>query len=346
MSRIEILDCGIISAKSDAVVNAANEQLQKGDGVCGVIFSKAGARELQQACNNIGHCPTGSAVITPAFKLDAKFIIHAVGPRWQGGTHNELKYLYGAYYRSLELARDNGCASIAFPLLSAGIFNVPVEKSWRKGLQACADFFKKNPGYECTVRFTVPSAENRSIGFATADDLGITVSDPGQHTDPNKTPGFVFFWHEYEENGCFSQWYPADMIIEGIKYVNCEQYMMAKKALAMNDLSYYAIIMHETDPQKIKDYGGEVRNFVFEIWDACNEEILFNGNYAKFSQNPILKQKLLATGNSILVEASPYDPIYGIKMKASDPDATNPNKWKGKNLLGSVLMRVREALNK
>lgn len=344
MSKIEILSCGITGAGSEAVVNAANENLAAGDGVCGVIFAKAGADKLRQACDAIGCCPTGSAVTTPAFGLSARCIIHAVGPRWAGGNSGELKQLYGAYHRSLELAKDNGCRSISFPLLSAGIFSAPVELSWRKGLQACRDFFDQNPDYDITVRFTVPAAENRAIGKATAAELGIRVEMPD--ASMLRTDKFVFFWHEYEENGCFSQWYPAEMVIEGVRYVNCEQYMMAKKALAMNDLSWYAVIMHETDPKKIKGYGSQVRNFDQQVWDSCNEQIVYNGNYAKFTQDPILKQKLLATGNAILAEASPFDDLYGIHLKASDPDALDPAKWQGKNLLGNVLMRVREALAK
>lgn len=339
MSRIEILKKGITDAGSDAVVNAANEHLQKGGGVCGILFSAAGSRELQKACDAIGYCPTGSAVVTPAFKLNAKYIIHAVGPRWQGGNNDEAKQLYSAYYRSLELARDSGCASVSFPLLSAGIFDVPVEISWKKGLQACADFFAKNPGTDITVRFTVPFDDNLETGKEVVGELGIEAEFL-----PGSEAKFVFFWHEYAENGCFSQWYPAPMVIEGVTYVNCEQYMMAKKALAMHDLAYYAVIMNETDPQTIKALGRKVRNFDPAVWDACNREILFNGNFAKFSQNPALKQKLLATGNATLAEASPSDDLYGICLKASDPDALDPAKWQGRNLLGQILMEVREKL--
>ena len=85
------------------IVNAANEGLWAGGGVCGAIFRAAGHAELQDACDKIGHCDTGSAVITPGFRLKAKYIVHAVGPVWNGGANGEPKLLYGAYYRSLEL---------------------------------------------------------------------------------------------------------------------------------------------------------------------------------------------------------------------------------------------------
>jgi O-acetyl-ADP-ribose deacetylase (regulator of RNase III) len=122
MSSISIKKISITALKTDAVVNAANDGLWAGDGVCGAIFAAAGREKLEQACSKIGHCSTGSAVITPAFDLKASYIIHAVGPVWKGGSHNEPKLLYGAYYRSLELAAENNCRSIGFPLISAGIF--------------------------------------------------------------------------------------------------------------------------------------------------------------------------------------------------------------------------------
>lgn len=154
-NSVEIKKIGITNLKADAVVNAANEGLWAGGGVCGAIFRDAGHDKLQAACNAIGHCDTGSAVITPGFDLPAKYIIHAVGPVWYGGERNEPRLLYGAYYRSLELAVENGCHSIGFPLISAGIFGYPLDKAWRKAIQAVKDFFEKNPDVDLKVIFTV-----------------------------------------------------------------------------------------------------------------------------------------------------------------------------------------------
>ena len=122
MSTITIKQAGILDLDTEAVVNAANEGLLQGGGVCGVIFRAAGVRELTEACREIGHCDTGSAVITPGFGLKARFIIHAVGPVWEDGSHREPQLLYGCYMRSLELAKENDIHSICFPLISAGIF--------------------------------------------------------------------------------------------------------------------------------------------------------------------------------------------------------------------------------
>jgi O-acetyl-ADP-ribose deacetylase (regulator of RNase III) len=112
----------------DAIVNAANEQLAPGGGVCGAIHRAAGP-ELARACAELGPCPTGDARITPGFRLPAKFVIHAVGPVWQGGSAGEPERLAGAYRASLTLARDHSLRSIAFPAISTGIFGYPLERA-------------------------------------------------------------------------------------------------------------------------------------------------------------------------------------------------------------------------
>ncbi len=155
MSSIEIKKISITKLDTDAIVNAANEGLWEGGGVCGAIFREAGSAELTKACNAIGGCKTGNAVITPGFKLPAKYVIHAVGPRWSGGDHNEPELLYSAYKQSLILAKENGLKSIAFPLISAGIFGYPLEGAWKKAIQACSDFITTNPDYDIRIIFAV-----------------------------------------------------------------------------------------------------------------------------------------------------------------------------------------------
>ena len=154
MSKISIEKIGITNTGAEAVVNAANEWLQQGSGVCGVIFKAAGSSRLARACNNIGHCDTGKAVLTPGYNL-SKYIIHAVGPRWNGGDRGEAELLYGAYYSSLELCVENDIHSIAFPLISAGIYGYPSDKAWHKALQACNDFIAKNPDFDIDITFAV-----------------------------------------------------------------------------------------------------------------------------------------------------------------------------------------------
>ena len=164
MSTIEIRKVSITDLDTDAIVNAANDGLWAGGGVCGAIFKAAGYEQLQAACNKIGHCDTGSAVITPGFNLKAKYIIHAVGPRWKDGKHKEPEQLYGAYYKSLELAAANGCRSIGFPLISAGIFGYPVQGAWYQAFDACGDFLDQHKDVPMDIVFAVLSDENIEVG--------------------------------------------------------------------------------------------------------------------------------------------------------------------------------------
>ncbi len=164
MSSITIQNISITELTTDVIVNAANEELMAGGGVCGAIFEAAGYNELEQACAAIGGCKTGNAVLTLGFKLPAKYIIHAVGPIWTDGEHNEPKLLYSAYKQALLVAKDHGCHSIGFPLISAGIYGYPVDQAWRKAIQACKDFIDNNPDYSISIIFAVIDDKIMEIG--------------------------------------------------------------------------------------------------------------------------------------------------------------------------------------
>ena len=171
MNRIEIQKTSITKLDADAIVNAANEGLWAGGGVCGAIFREAGHRKLQEACQAIGHCDTGSAVITPGFQLKARYIIHAVGPVWRGGTAGEPQKLYGAYQSSLKLAVENGCHSIGFPLISAGIFGYPLREAWRTAIGACRDFLLEQGDADLRVIFAVLDDGILAEGQRTLEEL-------------------------------------------------------------------------------------------------------------------------------------------------------------------------------
>lgn len=128
----------------DAIVNAANSGLLRGGGVCGAIFAAAGAAELQNACARIGYCDTGEAVITEGFRLPAQYVIHTVGPVWRGGMQNEEALLRSCYIKSLELAKAHGLRSIAFPLISSGIFGYPRKEAVAVAISAIEGFLSKN----------------------------------------------------------------------------------------------------------------------------------------------------------------------------------------------------------
>ena len=135
----------ITKMKVDAIVNAANTDLQMGGGVCGAIFKAAGAAQLQAACDKLAPIKTGEAVITSGFDLPAKFVIHAAGPvyRYQNAEQSE-KLLRSAYMESLRLAIENNCESIAFPLISSGIYGYPKEEALQVATAAIQDFLINN----------------------------------------------------------------------------------------------------------------------------------------------------------------------------------------------------------
>ena len=164
MSKITIQKIGITKLHTDAVVNAANSGLWEGGGVCGYIFREAGAEDMTKACNKIGYCDVGSAVITPGFKLPAQHVIHAVGPRWTGRNQGEAQLLYSAYQNSLQLAREHQLHSIGFPLISAGIFGYPLEEAWQIAIKSCRDFLESNSDYEIDIVFAVLDERIKAVG--------------------------------------------------------------------------------------------------------------------------------------------------------------------------------------
>lgn len=137
---LELIRNDITALRVDAVVNAANSRLQRGGGVCGAIFARADGNRLQEACDRIGFCPPGEAVLTPSFGLPAPYVIHTVGPVWQGGTHREEELLRSCYRRSLDVAREHGLHSVAFPLISSGIFGYPRREALSAAVSAIGDW--------------------------------------------------------------------------------------------------------------------------------------------------------------------------------------------------------------
>ncbi|MCZ7527457.1 MAG: O-acetyl-ADP-ribose deacetylase [Acidimicrobiia bacterium] len=127
-ARLEVVQGDITRERVDAIVNAANERLARGGGVCGAIHA-AGGPEIARECATIGHCPTGSAVATTAGDLPARFVIHAVGPVWRGGRSGEADLLAACYRRALEVADEVGARSVAIPAISTGIFGYPLEEA-------------------------------------------------------------------------------------------------------------------------------------------------------------------------------------------------------------------------
>jgi O-acetyl-ADP-ribose deacetylase (regulator of RNase III) len=141
---LQIIQSDICLMETDAIVNAANEYLRIGGGVCGSIFYNAGAFKLQSACDEYGHCDIGNSVITDSFNLKSKYIIHTVGPIYKDGRHDEGELLESAYLSALELAKDNNCKSISFPLISTGTYAYPKDQALKIAINSIAKFLKVN----------------------------------------------------------------------------------------------------------------------------------------------------------------------------------------------------------
>ncbi|OUM58393.1 hypothetical protein PIROE2DRAFT_67755 [Piromyces sp. E2] len=167
----------------------------------------------------------------------------------------------------------------------------------------------------------------------------------------HKTQGFIFFWGHHNKNNrvskyCLSQWWPCKFVSNGYEYNCAEQYMMSEKAKLFEDEETFQLILKETSQKRIKELGRLVKNFNEKKWNENKTKIVVKGNLLKFSQNEDLKKFLIGTGNKILVEASPYDRIWGIGLKEDNPMVNDPIKWKGLNLLGFSLMEVRDLIKK
>ena len=161
----------------------------------------------------------------------------------------------------------------------------------------------------------------------------------------------LFWGHQPAEDGqltksCLSQWWVEDFWSIANTYLCMEQYMMAAKAELFGDSEIQEQILKCSDPKQIKALGCKVRGFDQKVWDKFKYAIVLNGNWCKFSQNRDLREFLLSTRDSVLVEASPYDNIWGIRLAASSPEAQDPMKWRGQNLLGFALMEVRDELRR
>lgn len=163
-------------------------------------------------------------------------------------------------------------------------------------------------------------------------------------------PKFLFFWgHRIPANGnitksCFSQWYPAAFEIGGIHYPTAEHFMMAEKARLFNDPVMEEKILTTKNPALAKKYGRLVEGYNDQTWKQHCFDTVARGNIAKFSQNNDLGNFLKKTGTRVIVEASPVDQVWGIGLDEKSKFAGKPDQWRGLNLLGFVLMQVRNKL--
>ena len=156
---------------------------------------------------------------------------------------------------------------------------------------------------------------------------------------------FIGFYHEYEEYGCFSNWYAAEFEYAGKKYANSEQFMMYQKAMVFSQYDLADQIMATNDPQECKNLGKTTfSNWDGDFWDKVSYPIVKRGVKAKFVQNPDIRRELLMTENALLAECSKNDTKWGIGIDIEDDRRFNVSEWNGKNYLGRILMEVRDEL--
>lgn len=156
---------------------------------------------------------------------------------------------------------------------------------------------------------------------------------------------FVLFFHEYETNGCCSNWFKSNFMIDGNTFNCVEQYMMYKKAMLFNDSAVANDILAETKPNKMKSYGRRVKNFDNKVWNNEKYNIVLDGVRAKFMQDNELREQMKSLKScDYFVECSPYDDIWGVKLRIGDPKVLNPDTWNGENLLGKALKEVYDEI--
>ena len=182
--------------------------------------------------------------------------------------------------------------------------------------------------------------------------LALVKRCPNSYPEPkvndfSNMKDFLFFYGHKQlldeiDESCLSNWYPAKFKEGQTSFFNTEQFMMYHKAILFNDTNAANQILANPDPRTCKAIGRTVKNFDNDFWIKHRFSIVTHGNFLKFSQNPELRKFLLNTKSKVLVEASPYDCIWGIGLSKKDPLVYHPECWRGTNLLGFALMNVRE----
>lgn len=241
---LEFVRNDITKMKVDAIVNAANNRLANGGGVCGAIHKAAGP-DLLAECMTLGGCKTGEAKITRGYQLPCKYVIHTVGPVWQGGHAGEKELLVSCYRQSLELAKTHHCTSIAFPLISSGIFGYPKDQALRVATDTIRDFLIENDDTDMLVNIVVFDKDSFRLSGKLYAGIAEYIDDHyvDEHAD------FRFRRREYELMAprCMEAPCRLDSAIVPKTSPSLED------ALSMIDESFSQMVLRKIDEKGMKD---------------------------------------------------------------------------------------------
>lgn len=254
-------------------------------------------------------------------------------PPYDGKPH-ETAALTACYLYALDQAAERG-GSVAIPTIGAWS-GWPPQFAVPAALVAVERWRQAHPGTALAVTLCAPDRRTYELyeEFYAAPE-----HRPAQGN-------VVGFFHEYGVNGWFSNWYPAVFTVEGVTYLNAEQYLMHRKALCFGDTATAAQVMADPDPKTVKLLGRSIAAYDEAAWCAVRQEVICRGLLAKFGQNSGLRHQLLATGDAPIAECAPNDSIWGIGIGLEDPRWQDPTQWRGQNILGNALMRVRGLLRR
>ena len=249
---LQIVRNDITKMKVDAIVNAANSSLLGGGGVDGCIHRAAGPALLAE-CETLGGCETGGAKITGAGKLPCKYVIHAVGPRWLGGKHGERENLISCYRASLSLAKENGCESVAFPLISSGIYGYPKAQALRIAIDTISEFLLEN---DMTVYIVIFDRKAYQISGKLFSEIAEYIDDNyvDEHTDSRserlrRMNAFLDSEPIFEEDVCDG----ADMLMIPAPMAVTSKALSLDDAIKQIDESFSEMLLRKIDESGMTD---------------------------------------------------------------------------------------------
>ena len=320
---LKIIRQDITKIECDAIVNPTNRRILPGGGTDAAIHSAAGA-ELSEHCRGIGEISVGEAVITPAFKLPSKYVIHTVGPEWRGGLDGERVLLRSCYARSMSLAIENGCESIAFPLISSGAYGYPKERVLKEATDVITGFLEN---YEIDVYIVVYDKDSYSISKEIYSDvqtfIDIFCLDEGFETSasfPNKRRRGLFSRDKkcrIEENACIIGDLPDEADLTRCLTVSMCQAASLDSMLRAMDKGFAETLFQYIDKKGITDVQAYKRS---NVGKKTFSKIKCNKNYRPSKETAVSfaiglhldideTNHLLSTAGMCLSRASKFDVI-------------------------------------